>query len=33
MDGIEEALSAITIGIVVADFLHKTGRVLQAIEV
>ena len=33
MDSIEEALSAIFIGLVVAEFLCKTGRVLQAIEV
>ena len=33
MDSIEEAISAIFIGIVVAEFLRKTGRVLQAIEV
>ena len=33
MDSIEEALLAIFIGIVVAEFLRKTSRVLQAIEV
>ena len=33
MDSIKEAISAISIGIVVAEFLRKTGRVLQAIEV
>ena len=33
MNSIKEAISAIFIGIVVADFLRKTGRVLQAIEV
>ena len=33
MDSIEEALSAIFIGLVVAEFLCKTGRVLQANEV
>ena len=33
MDSIKEAISAIFIGTVVAVFLHKTGRVLQAIEV
>ena len=32
MDSIEEALLAIFIGIVVAKFLRKTSRVLQAIE-
>ena len=33
MDSIKEAISAIFTGVVVADFLRKTGRVLQAIEV
>ena len=33
MDSIEEALLAIFIGTVVAEFLRKTSRVLQAIEV
>ena len=33
MDSMKEAISAISIGMVVADFLRKTGRVLQAIEV
>ena len=33
MDSIEEALLAIFIGKVVAEFLLKTSRVLQAIEV
>ncbi|RMX41716.1 hypothetical protein pdam_00025261 [Pocillopora damicornis] len=33
MDSIKEAISAISIGIAVAEFLRKTGRVLQAIEV
>ena len=33
MDSIEEALSASCIGLVVAEFLCKTGRVLQANEV
>ena len=33
MDRITEAISAISIGIVVAEFLRKTGTVLQAIEI
>ena len=33
MDSTEEAVSVIFIGMVIAEFLHKTGRVLQAIEV
>ena len=33
MDSIKEAESAIYIAVVVAEFLRKTGRVLQAIEV
>ncbi|CAH3131564.1 unnamed protein product [Pocillopora meandrina] len=33
MDSIKEAISAIFTGMVVADFLRETGRVLQAIEV
>ena len=33
MDSIKEAMSAISIGMVIAEFLRKTGRVLQAIEV
>ena len=33
MDSVKEAISVITIGKVVAEFLHKTDRVLQAIEV
>ncbi|CAH3165114.1 unnamed protein product [Pocillopora meandrina] len=33
MDSIEEAISAIIRGMMVAVFLHTTGRVLQAIEV
>ena len=33
MNSIKEAISAISIGIMVAEFLRKTSRVLQAIEV
>ena len=33
MYNIKEAISAISIGILVAEFLRKTGRVLQAVEV
>ena len=33
MDRITDAISAISIGIVVAEFLRETGPVLQAIEI
>ena len=33
MNRITEAISAISIGIVVAEFLRKTGTVLQAIKI
>ena len=33
MDSIKEAISAISIGIVVAEFLRKTGPELQATEI
>ena len=33
MDSLQEAISPISINVVVAEFLRKTGRVLQAIEI